>query len=131
MRARIRESFQAGGHEVVFRIERRGRKHALIPGEPRDTLDPPGWRAVPIEESAGAPDYALRIGDPGSPLYLPEGALEALLEEGLKIAAPDGAVSAHLADAIAVRDRTWGVLERLILPTGGGEDEPSAPRRIR
>lgn len=95
-RVRIVENFQTLGHQVVVA----GRPH---PGAPMHYMTPTGeW--VRISEGAMLPS------DIG--FKLPEGALDAIMREYLKVAAPNEATGQHLADAVAVRDRLLAMLEK-------------------
>jgi hypothetical protein len=96
---RIIENFQTAGHTLVIL----GR----APGGPRAILRADGgWEEVTEQMANRDPgDYGIK---------LPEGALDAIVHEHLKVAAPSTATADHLADAAGVRDRLLGLVERIV-----------------
>lgn len=95
-RVYIQPDFARMGHYVAFI----GRPH---PGAPTAVLQADGtWE--PIEENSVARDW---LG-----FRLPEGALDALMREYAKVAAPTPATERHLKDAIEVRDRLLALVEK-------------------
>jgi hypothetical protein len=95
-RVYIQPDFARMGHYVAFI----GRPH---PGAPGAVLQQDGsWK--PIEEGAVVQDW--------SGFRFPEGALDLLVAEYSKIAAPTPATERHLKDATAVRDRLLSMIEQ-------------------
>lgn len=93
---RIFEDFQTRGHIIAIL----GRPY---PGAPRSVLCPDGkWE--PIQEGATMGQW---LG-----FRLPDGALDAIVQEHLKVAAPNTATERHLTDAIEVRDRLLAFIEK-------------------
>lgn len=92
----IAPDFARMGHYVAII----GRQY---PGGPSSVLQADGeWK--PIVEGAMVQDW--------SGFRLPEGALDALIAEYQKIAAPHPATERHLSDAIEVRDRLLSLMEK-------------------
>jgi hypothetical protein len=97
---RILEDWPTGGHRIIVR----GR--AAV-GGPMSVLRADGsWEELTENRGAYNPDPT------GYGILLPEGALDAIVAEHLKVAAPNQSTERHLEDAIGVRDRLLALVER-------------------
>lgn len=94
-RVRVREDLPTGGHDVII-IGRTARGRAWWNG----------YEWIPLTENIAVNE---RIG-----IFLPPGTLEPLLAEGYSISPPNEAMQEHRDDAIEVRDRALGMIERVI-----------------
>lgn len=98
---RIIENWQTRGHQILIL----GRAH---PGAPRSYLGADGqWHE--ITDSMVAQPAPNDLG-----IVLPDGALDAIVHEHLKVSAPSTASADHLKDALGTRDRLLGLVERII-----------------
>lgn len=98
-RVHVIEDWATMGHRVIVR----GRPY---PGAPASCLRADGeWE--PITEGSRPNPSGEGFG-----FTLPDGALDAIVAEHLKVAAPQPATERHLSDAIAVRDRLLALVEK-------------------
>lgn len=93
---RILDDWPTGGH-LVYVLGR------IYPGGPRGILHADGRTVVAVEEGALLPEPTARF---------PEGVLDRIVEAHGRTA-PQPATERHLEDAIAVRDRLLGIVDRL------------------
>jgi len=104
-RVLIVDEFQTMGHRVIVI----GRPY---PGAPTHymlgdgTWEPVSENATPIDPSHSTVGFRL-----------PEGALDAIVAEYQKVAAPQPATERHLTDALATRDRLLAMVEVAFRPT--------------
>lgn len=95
----IAEDWPTGGHRIVIR----GRSH---PGARMAVLQADGtWKELSESDQINPSGEGLGI-------TLPDGALDAIVAEYLKVAAPQQATERHLEDAMSVRDRLLTIVER-------------------
>lgn len=100
VKVNLMEDWQTGGWRILIR----GRGG---PGEPYSYLREDGrWETV--EEGAGFADGA------AMGVLVPEGALEEIVRQFLKVKEPQQATQDHLKDAIGVRDRLLAMVERTV-----------------
>lgn len=95
-RVHIVEDWARMGHHLVIL----GREH---PGARRGWLRADGGWEPLTENTQTDTEIGFR---------LPEGALDAILAEYAKVAAPHPATERHLEDAVAVRDRLLALVEK-------------------
>lgn len=100
--------------QVVIQDDWARRRHVVVvigrahPGAPRSILTTDGsW--VPLAEQANVDGVGEGIG-----YAFPEGVLDAIVAQAQGTTPPVPAVEAHLADALAVRDRLLDLVDRVI-----------------
>lgn len=101
MIARIRENLHRDGHDLVLIEGDRQDRHVLVP----DAGQPDGWARIKITEEAAQLDTK-------PPMFLPRGALEAILDAGAEHVSPQlrDERQARLDDALGQRDQLLQLL---------------------